>query len=52
MNTNLTGFLRQAGGALKRGLPYAPLFLLPGGSLAVLAVWVAHRVRTSGQVRP
>ncbi len=52
MNTKLAGWLRSARSAAKNGLPYAPLFLLPGGSLAVFAVWLAHRARADRAVRP
>lgn len=52
MNTKLTDWLRSARNAVKIGLPYAPLLLLPGGSLAVFAVWLAHRARAVPAVRP
>ncbi len=52
MNTKLTDWIGRARGVLTNGLPYTSLFLLPGGSLAVFAVWLAGRARTISGMRP
>jgi hypothetical protein len=43
MNTKLTDWIGRARGMLTNSLLYSSLFLLPGGSLAVFAVWLASR---------
>ena len=52
MKTTLTDWIGRARGAMTNGLPYTSLFLLPGGSLAVFAVWLAGRVRSIAGMRP
>jgi hypothetical protein len=51
MKTHLKIWIRRARRALKNVAPYTPLFLLPGGSLIVLAIWWADRQRTLVTVR-
>jgi hypothetical protein len=45
MSTKLNDWIGRARGVLTNGLPYTSLFLLPGGSLAVVAVWLASRAK-------
>jgi hypothetical protein len=52
MKTKMTDWIGRAGGALTKGLPYTSLFLLPGGSLAVIAVLLAGLTRAITGVRP